>query len=234
MSNLLFSSIGKKFVVSLSGCFLLIFLLMHLGLNLTAIISKESYDAVCHFMDVNPLVQAMVPVLVLGFLVHIIFACNLEFKNWTSRPRNMRYAVPTKTKEVHWSAKNMFVLGVLVIGFLFLHLAHFWSKMQLQHFLGKEGTNAYEILVYQFSQWYYCLIYIVWFIAIYFHVSHGFWSAFQSLGLNNAKWLPRLKVLAKIYALVVLIGYVAIPLYFFFCKSCCCQAAAECSAMMLQ
>jgi succinate dehydrogenase / fumarate reductase cytochrome b subunit len=109
----------------------------------------------------------------------------------------------------------MFVLGVIVFGFLALHLTHFWAKMQLQHFLGGHGENPYDLLVKLFSQWYYCVIYIVWIIALYFHISHGFWSAFQSLGVNNSKWIPRFQLIAKIYAILVALAFISIPVYFY-------------------
>ena len=214
MTSLLFSSIGKKLIISLSGLFLLIFLALHLLLNLTALIGSDYYENVCSFMDTNPLVKVMVPVLALGFIIHILFASYFEFKNWAARPRAMSYAVPTTTKGVSWASKNMFVLGVIVIGFLLMHFCHFWAKMQLQGFLGREESNAYELVVNLFSKWYYCVIYIVWICAIYFHVLHGFWSAFQSIGLSNANWLPRLQLFAKIYAAVIFIGYVSIPVCF--------------------
>ncbi len=216
MTSLLFSSIGKKLIISLSGLFLLVFLALHLVLNLTALIGPDHYENVCAFMDTNPLIKVMVPVLALGFVIHILFATYFEFKNWAARPRAMRYAVPTTTKGVSWASKNMFVLGVIVIGFLLMHLCHFWAKMQLQGFLGNEESDPYALVVNLFSKWYYCALYIVWIGAIFFHVLHGFWSAFQSIGFSNSIWLPRLQLLAKIYATVILLGYLAIPVFFLF------------------
>lgn len=209
----LLSSIGKKLIISLSGAFLLIFLALHLVLNLSAVYSEEAYDAVCKFMD-GPFIKPMVPVLALGFIVHILLATYFELKNWTARPREMRYAVATKTK-CSWSAKNMFVLGIIVLGFLGMHMCHFWAKLQLQHFLGNEPEQtAYQLALELFSNPVYCLLYAVWILAIAAHVNHGFWSAFQSLGLNNSKWLPRLQFLSKIYAIVVAVGYLIIPVCF--------------------
>ncbi|MBP5620824.1 MAG: hypothetical protein J6X44_02285, partial [Thermoguttaceae bacterium] len=88
--------------------------------------------------------------------------------------------------------------------------------MQLQHFIGGEGENAYDLLVALFHNPFYCVLYIVWFAAIYYHVSHGFWSAFQTIGLNNSVWLPRLQFLARIYAAVVFIGFTAVPIFVYF------------------
>ena len=214
MGNFLCSSIGKKLIMSLSGLFLLVFLLVHVALNLAALVSKELYDEVCHFMDVNPLVQIMVPILALGFILHILFSFYVEFENWTARPRGMKYAVACKTK-ASWSGRNMFVLGIIVVVGILLHLLHFWSHMQLQHFIGREGSNAYELLTALFSKWYWCLLYLIWFAAIYFHVSHGFWSAFQTLGASNSIWIPRLQFLAKLYAACVFLAFAAVPVCFY-------------------
>ncbi len=216
MIEFLRSSIGKKLIMSLSGLFLLVFIALHLALNLAAVVSDDLYRQACEFMDTNILVKVMVPVLALGFVVHILFSIFVEFKNWTGRPRDMRYAVPCQTKATSWASKNMFVLGVIVVCFLCLHMTHFWAHMQLQSFMGKEGTDPYYLVVKTFSNPIVCVLYVVWFAAIYFHVSHGFWSAFQSIGLNNSKWIPRLQFLAKLYAICVFLGFLLVPAYFYF------------------
>jgi succinate dehydrogenase / fumarate reductase cytochrome b subunit len=199
--------------MSLSGLFLVVFLLLHVSVNLTALFSRSAYKAACEFMDTNIFIQVMVPVLALGFAIHILYSIIITLRNQKARP--VKYSVSNRTEASSWASKNMFVLGVIVFGFLALHLTHFWAKMQLQHFLGKEGKDSYELLVTLFSQWYYCVIYIIWIIALYFHISHGFWSAFQSLGVNNSTWIPRLQLIAKIYAILVALGFISIPVYFF-------------------
>jgi succinate dehydrogenase / fumarate reductase cytochrome b subunit len=199
--------------MSLSGAFLVIFIAVHLLLNLTALYSRKLYETACEFMDTNVFVQILVPVLALGFIVHIIYSIIITLSNQSARP--VKYLTANKATTSSWASKNMFVLGVIVLGFLSLHFCHFWAEMQLQHFLGKEGANAYDLLVALFSKWYYCVLYIVWISALYFHISHGFWSAFQSIGLNNSVWLPRLQLIAKIYAAVVTLAFISIPIYFF-------------------
>ncbi len=208
------SSIGKKLIMCLSGLFLVIFLVVHLGLNLTALYSRELYEATCEFMDKTTAVQLLVPVLAGGFVVHIIYSLFIELQNLRARP--IGYAVPNKAQAASWASTHMFVLGLIVLGFLVIHFAHFWWKMQLQSFLGHEPANAYDLLEAFFSKWYYCALYIVWIVAVYFHVSHGFWSAFQTLGISSSTWLPRLKIAAQIYATVVALAYILIPIYFFF------------------
>jgi succinate dehydrogenase / fumarate reductase cytochrome b subunit len=199
--------------MSLSGLFLVIFLLLHVSINVTALFSQNAYNAACRFMDTNILIQVMVPVLALGFAVHILFSLIITVKNQKARP--VKYSVSSKTETSSWAAKNMFVIGVIVLCFLGLHLTHFWAKMQLQHFIGGHGEdNPYALVYTLFGEWYYCVLYVVWIAALYFHISHGFWSAFQTLGINNSKWIPRLQIIAKIYAILVALAFISIPLYF--------------------
>ena len=212
--DFLCSSIGKKLIMSLSGFFLMVFLVVHLSLNLTALYSRELYEATCEFMDKTTAVQLLVPVLAGGFIVHIICSLFIELQNLRARP--IGYAVSNKAQAASWASKNMFVLGLIVLGFLIIHFFHFWSKMQLQSFLGHEPANAYDLLVEFYSQPFYCIFYIVWLCALYFHISHGFWSAFQTLGVTNSNWLPRLKFVAQVYAVVVILAFMFIPVYFYF------------------
>lgn len=207
------SSIGRKVIMSLSGLFLILFLLVHLSINLLIYGGEELYLAGCHFME-SPVIMAIVPILALGFIVHILYALILQVRNLRARG-SIRYASGNKT-DVEWSSKNMFVLGVIILGFLILHLYHFWAKMQLQALMGHESANAYRLAENLFSQPLYSILYIVWIAALWFHLSHGFWSAFQTLGINNGHWLPRWKVIGVIFATIVCLGFASIPLYFLF------------------
>ncbi len=211
MLAFLSSSIGKKVIMSLSGLFLLVFLALHAAINLTALFSETLYNQACEFMG-SGFVLPFVPVLALGFIIHILVSLRVEFQNWNCRPSSMRYRVPTQTKASSWASKNMLALGVIVLGLLLVHLFHFWSKMQLPELTGGHpAENPRQLIVDLFANPVWCVVYIAWFVAIFYHVSHGFWSAFQSLGLNNSKWLPRLQYLAKIYAVVIFLAYVVIP-----------------------
>jgi len=156
----------------------------------------------------------MVPVLALGFVVHISYALYLTLANRRARGTE-RYAVANKGKASSWASRNMFVLGIIILGLLGIHLTHFWANMQLQHFIsGTAAENPYELVVLRFSQPFYACLYIVWISAIWFHLTHGFWSAFQSIGVNNGNWLPRLQVVATLFATVVALIYISIPLFF--------------------
>ena len=158
-----------------------------------------------------PLIKIMVPVLAAGFVIHIIYAGYLTITNLKARG-NERYAVSHTGKSDSWAAKNMFVLGIIVLGFLAFHLTHFWAKMQLPEFLGQEAEDPNMLMEQIFGSLYFTIAYIVWFIALWFHLSHGFWSAFQTLGANNSIWIKRWQVVAQVYATVVVAGFIIIAL----------------------
>lgn len=213
MANIFSSSIGKKLIMSLSGLFLMVFLLLHLSINLAAVASESAYNTACHFMDTNIFIQVMVPILALGFAIHIIYALYLTLSNRRARP--VKYAVSANTKASSWASRNMFVLGLVVLGFLAIHLSHFWAKMQLQHFIGGVATeNPYLEVKETLSNPVWAAVYIVWFWALWFHLRHGFWSALQTVGVSNQRWIPRLQVAARIFATIVAVGFTVIPLYF--------------------
>ena len=157
-------------------------------------------------------------------LVHFVFAFILTIQNRKARG-SQRYAVTERPKSVEWASQNMLVLGIIVALGLCLHLFNFWSKMQLQELLGTQSsiaapTDGAAFIEYTFSKWYYVLAYIVWLAALWFHLSHGFWSALQTLGWNGKTWQCRWQVIGNIYVTLLVLGFVAVVLTFYF-KSLC-------------
>ena len=219
------SSVGKKLVMSISGCFLVLFILFHMSMNLTMLFSYEGYDAICAFLGANWYALAGTAVLALGVLVHFVYAFILTVDNYRARGKQ-RYAVTVQEKGVAWSSKNMLVLGVIVILGLGLHLVHFWSKMQLVEIMGGHAsvvdgcqigaTSGAALMMVTFSKWYNVALYIVWFAALWFHLTHGVWSMFQTVGWANDTWYPRLKCAANVVATLIFLGFavVAVSCYF--------------------
>ncbi|MBO7365124.1 MAG: succinate dehydrogenase cytochrome b subunit [Bacteroidales bacterium] len=218
MANAFHYSIGKKFLQAVSGAFLIIFLLLHMTINFFSVIDTFTgkygaddglFKLGCEFMSL-PIVKLMVPILALGFLVHIIYGIYLTIYNFKARGGVKRYEVPSRAAADSWSATNMFVLGLVILGILFIHLNHFWAKMQLLEFMGQEAENPYYLLNATFHSWITLALYMVWFTAIFLHLIHGFWSMFQTVGWNNQIWMKRLKVIGVIVALVIVLGFVAV------------------------
>ena len=211
------SSISKKLIMSISGLFLIVFLLLHMTINLFSVIDSfaGTYGAAdglfqkgCDFMAL-PIVTIMVPVLAAGFLVHIAYALILSYGNFKARGTE-RYAVANKTKAESWAAKNMLVLGVVVLGIVVFHLNHFWADMQLAEFQGHHAENPYTLLNATFQNGWMVVIYVIWFAALGFHLQHGFWSAFQSIGMSNKIWEKRLLCIGKVFVGIIVLGFSAV------------------------
>lgn len=210
MATIFKSSIGKKLIMSISGLFLILFLLIHVTVNSLSLISPEAFEKGCEFMAL-PVITVIVPILALGFIIHIIYATVLTLGNLKARG-NTRYAVPHKGASDSFAAKNMFVLGIIVLGVLAFHLTHFWADMQLQEWMGNEPMDPNGLLGQTFASPWITVIYIIWFAALWFHLTHGFWSAFQTIGFNNMIWIKRLKVIAYIVATIIFLGFTATAL----------------------
>ena len=223
------SSIGKKFIQAVSGAFLLLFLLLHGTINFFSVIDSFTgkYGVVaadealfskgdglfklgCDFMSL-PIIDIVVPILALGFLVHIGYGCWLTVKNIKARGGIKRYEVSSKAAADSWSAKNMFVLGIIILGFLGFHLTHFWAKMQLPEMfgIGTFENNPYLLLNVTFGKWWVVALYIIWFCAIFLHLTHGFWSMFQTVGWDGKTWFKRVKVIGVIVAALIVLLFVA-------------------------
>ena len=192
------SSLGKKLVMSLTGCFLVLFILFHMSMNLVAIISPEGYNTICAFLGANWYALAGTVVLAAGVLIHFAYALWLTYNNYQARGKQ-RYEVTVTEPGVDWASKNMLVLGWIILAGLALHLFNFWAKMQLveimgghENSLGFHPADGAALIQYTFSQWYYVVIYLLWFAALWFHLTHGVWSMFQSVGWANDTWYPRL------------------------------------------
>ncbi len=223
------SSIGKKFIQSITGAFLIIFLLLHATINFFSVIDSLTgkFGAVaadekifsagdglfklgCDFMSTG-FISIMVPILALGFIIHIAYGGWLTWQNMKARGGLKRYEVPSKAGADSWAAKNMVILGILILGFICFHLTHFWAKMQLPEMfgVGNYENNPYLLLMVTFGRWWVLVLYIIWFVALWLHVNHGFWSMFQTVGWNGQTWFKRLKVIGIIVSTLICAAFTA-------------------------
>ena len=228
------SSIGKKFIQAVSGAFLIVFLLLHATINFFSVIDSFTgkfgvvglddklfttgdglFKLGCDFMS-TPVISIMVPVLALGFLVHILYGCWLTFKNIKARGGIKRYEVSSKAATDSWSARNMFVLGLVIVGFIVFHLTQFWAHMQMPELLKIAPQlyvdNPYVLLTNYFGHWWILALYLVWFGAVWFHLTHGFWSMFQTVGWDGQIWFKRLKVIGDIVVTVICLMFTAVAI----------------------
>lgn len=223
MSSFLNASIGRKVFMSLTGLFLIVFLCVHLTVNLFLTFDDTGnlFNVAAHFMATNPFIRIMEPILALGFIIHIIWSGWITLVNMNARPQG--YAVGDKVVSWWAPSKNMFILGSLILIFLVIHIMDFWVKMRftgdplLDKATGLEAGvhNSYALVSYLFiNNRIYDVLYIIGSLLLGFHISHGFWSAFQTIGINNIVWMKRLKNISLFFGYLFAIGFAAIPLYF--------------------
>jgi succinate dehydrogenase / fumarate reductase cytochrome b subunit len=220
---LLKSSIGRKLLMSISGIFLVLFLTFHMAMNLVAIISPEAYNAICEFLGANWYALVGTAVLAGGFMLHILMAFWLYWLNLRARG-SQAYAVTSAPKSVEWASQNMLALGIAVAAFLLLHFWNFWAKMQLVELLHGFGIDFGDISkatdgIYHiqntFASPIIALLYLVGLGALWFHLTHGFWSALQTIGINNKTWFNRWRWIGNIYVTLVILGFAIVVIWFY-------------------
>lgn len=202
------SSIGKKLIVGLTGAFLVTFLLVHLGGNLLLLIDDggEAFLQFVAFMTTNPLIKIMEIGLGLGFLLHIVTALSLAWHNKKSRPQ--KYHANAAGKNSSWSSRNMAISGIMVLLFLIIHIDGFYVEHKIRH----AEESMYDTVITTFQDPVFVGLYVLFMFFLALHLSHGFQSAFQTLGLRHKKYTPIINVLGWLYAILVPLGFAIIPI----------------------
>ncbi|MDD6853708.1 MAG: succinate dehydrogenase/fumarate reductase cytochrome b subunit [Prevotella sp.] len=201
------SPIGRKVVMSLTGICLILFLTFHCCMNVAAFFSASAYNTVCEFLGSNW--YAVLGTLGLAFLAvcHIVYAFILTAQNRRARG-DERYAVTDRRPEVSWASQNMLVLGLIILIGLFLHLYNFWGHMMFAELAGvsvaHDPADGFAWIQDTFANPVFSILYLVWLCAIWFHLSHGFWSAMQTLGFSGKIWLKRWQMIGIVYVTVLM------------------------------
>lgn len=211
------STIGRKLIMSLTGLFLILFLLVHLSGNLQLLKGDagESFNSYAHFMGNNPLIKVVSIGNFFFILLHIVYAILLTLHNRKARPVGY---ISESTKTSNWNSRNMGILGTIILIFLVVHLQNFWFKMKFGYIpLDDMGNkDLYMETKEAFSQWWLVALYVISMVFLASHLSHGFQSAFQTLGLNHKKYTPIIQFVGKAFAIVVPLLFAIIPIMMFF------------------
>lgn len=224
---LLNSPIGRKVVMSVTGICLILFLTFHCCMNVVAFFSGDAYNVICKFLGSNW--YAVAGTLGLAFLAvcHIVYAFILTAQNRRARG-NSRYEVTATYEKVSWASQNMLVLGLIILIGLVLHLYNFWGHMMFAELaevqVAHDPSDGFAWIQDTFSNPVFSVLYLLWIVAIWFHLSHGFWSAIQTLGVNGKVWFKRWQVIGVAYV-SLLMGVFAILILAFwlgFAPSMCC------------
>lgn len=215
-SELFTSSIGKKWVMALTGIFLILFLIIHIALNacIWAMDGGKMFTEGAHFMGGTVVPRILEIGLFAGFLIHIIQGLMLAFQNKAKRKKG--YAVPMGNKGSTWYSRSMGLLGTIILLFLIIHIAHFWlPNRSHQGFLLGEEINLFERMQEVFKEEWVVIVYVLGCISLGWHLLHGFQSAFRTLGVTNKKYLSFLNALGAGFSIIVTIGFAMMPISFY-------------------
>ncbi len=207
------SSVVKKQVMGITGLLLCGFLLSHLIGNCLMYLGPEAFNTYAHTLVTNPLIYVAEAILATIFLTHIGLAAQLTYENNKARPQ--KYYVKQKTgRGATFASSTMPYTGLIILAFLILHLIQFkfGPEYVITH-SGVEMRDIYKTVVDYFQSPIAVIWYIFCMIALGIHVSHGFWSAFQSIGFWHPKYTCLLKCLGKVFAVIVTVGYSALPIF---------------------
>ena len=219
--NLFTSSIGRKLIMSLTGLFLISFLIVHLLGNFQLLVNDggQSFNEYAAFMTGNPIIITLSYGLYFFILLHAILGILIWRKNKASKGQVP--AVAYKSEKVSWASQNMALLGILIFAFLMLHMGDFWWKMKTNQTLMVDYGNGeikdlYDKVSETFSNIWFVLAYMVGLSALGYHLWHGFESAFQTLGLSHPKYTPLIQGAGKAFSVIIPVLYAIIPLYYKF------------------
>ena len=216
-AGLFSSSLGKKYLMALTGLFLCSFLVIHFLGNITLYTDPVQFNEYTRFMSSNPIIRVMEIVLVAGFLTHIIDAILLTRANKKAQP--VKYAMDKKQSS--WYSRNMGLTGSVILAFLVLHLQSFWygykfgSPAYATDSAGLPIKYMYTMVIEAFGEFWYSGLYVIAVTLLGIHLNHGFQSAFQSVGLRHKKYTPTIKMLGTAFSILISLGFISFPIYFF-------------------
>lgn len=224
-TKFLSSSIGQKVIMSLTGIFLMVFLLVHLIGNLQLLKSDggEAFNTYGYFMTHNPLIKTVSYTLYAFILWHAVQGIRLWLNNRAARG-NQRYAV-VHTRSSETNARNMAWFGIVIFVFIVLHMVQFWLKMKMGvlpmvqvEAYDEPVANLYLPVKEAFENIYYVLFYVISMVVVGLHLWHGFWSSFQTLGANHPRYNGLIKTIGMIYSVGVSAGFAIIPILMYLHK----------------
>ena len=216
-AGLFSSSLGKKYLMAITGLFLCSFLVIHFLGNIALYTDPVQFNEYTRFMSSNPIIRVMEIALVAGFLTHIIDAVMLTRANKKAQP--VKYAMDKKQSS--WYSRNMGLTGSVILAFLVLHLQSFWygykfgTPAYATDSAGLPIKDMYTMVVEAFGELWYSSLYVVAVFLLGIHLNHGFQSAFQSVGLRHKKYTPTIKMLGTAFSIFITLGFVSFPIYFF-------------------
>lgn len=211
------STLGKKLLMALTGLFLILFLVVHLAGNLQLLLPDEgeSFNIYAENMANNPIIRIVSIGNFAFILIHVIWSVLLTRANKSARP--VAYAVSKSSSNSTWASRNMGILGTVILIFIIIHLRGFWYEFKFGEiptavYDGTTYKNVFAIVAEAYSNVVYVIVYVVAMGFLGFHLSHGFASAFQTLGLNHVKYSPLIKKVGLGFSIIIPALFALIPI----------------------
>lgn len=214
--DLFTSSLGRKLMMALTGLFLISFLVIHCTINAMIFFNDGgvTFSYWGHFMGTNPIIRTLEIGLVAGFLIHIIQGLLLLKGNNAARP--VRYNVSKAPGNSTWYSRSMGLLGTLLLLFLILHTSHFWIPNRTNQFTQGEELPLYKLMFDVFSNPWIVFLYVIGCVSLFWHLLHGFASAFQTLGLNHLKYNGIISFVGTAFSFIVPLIFALMPIAVYF------------------
>ncbi len=213
--NAFSSSVGKKIQMSLTGLFLILFLLVHCYVNAMIFYNDggEKFTEAAHFMGTNIVIRITEIGLFAFLILHIVQGLSLWMQN--RKRRNTRYAVNAGNATSKWYSRSMGILGTLILLFLVLHISAFWAPNRASQTMGNGELDLYGMMRDAFQSLPVVIIYIFGCISLAWHLVHGFFSAFQTLGLAMNKYKGIIKSVGVAFSIIIPLIFALMPLAFY-------------------
>lgn len=210
------NSIGRKIMMALTGLFLISFLIVHCAIKAMIFYNDGgvTFTHWAHFMGTNLIIRTLEIVLILGFLAHLVTAYSLWRKNKDARP--VKYHHVKHSEKATWYSRSMTLLGTLILLFLVVHTSSFWIPNRTHQFLEGEELPLYSMMLEKFQNPILVVIYLFGCISLFWHLMHGFKSAFQSLGLNHPKYNKFIALSGMTFSIIVSAIFALMPLSIYF------------------
>ncbi len=221
-SSMFSTVVGKKFLMALTGLFLISFLLIHAYVNLNVLFTngEENFNRAAHFMGTNLIIRILEIGLFAGFIAHIYQGYVLEYYNRTRR--SIKYAVSPGNATSKWYSRSMGLLGTLILLFLIVHIIHFWVPSRfggLQEFTASDGLQMHNLYLRMdeiFMQEWVVALYVAACISLGWHLVHGFKSAFQTMGWYNPKFGPTIQTIGIGLSVLIPFVFALMPIFMYF------------------
>ncbi len=209
------TSIGKKLQMSLTGLFLIVFLLVHCYVNAQIFYNDGGvrFNEAAHFMGTNLVIRITEVGLFAFLILHIVQGLALAVKNKSRR--STPYAVKAGNATSKWYSRSMALLGTLILLFLVMHISKFWAPNRFTQLTTGEELNLYNMMKIEFQQSWVIGVYLFGCISLGWHLVHGFYSAFQTLGLGTSKYKALIKSIGVAFSILVPAIFAAMPVMFY-------------------